>query len=128
MSIEIAGDKSDTLKRLLIEQLKAEYGNVSVACENVGVSRKTFYEWKKQDKEFADEVDYIQTEYRVDMLEKHAKNHVDGGNVTVLLAMLNAYGRNRGYGQQREREQTNNRVTTINIIHSDDEHEPNTEQ
>lgn len=128
MNIEQQKDKRDTLKKLVLEQLKLEYGNVSVAIENVGVGRNTFYEWKKQDKEFADEVDYIQTEYRVDMLEKHAKNHVDGGNVTVLLAMLNAYGRNRGYGQQRDREQQNNRVTTINIIHSDDDNESNTEQ
>lgn len=37
----------------LLEAL-AESGNVSFACKRAGVSRDTFYRWKKDDDEFAD--------------------------------------------------------------------------
>lgn len=40
-------------KRLFLEEL-AKYGNVLNACLKTGISRATFYRWKKKNKQFAD--------------------------------------------------------------------------
>jgi hypothetical protein len=43
-------------KAVLIEQLK-KFPIVQAACEREGVSRATFYRWKKDDSKFAEEVE-----------------------------------------------------------------------
>lgn len=43
-------------KEALIEQLK-KAPIVQLACERVGISRATFYRWKKDDKKFASDID-----------------------------------------------------------------------
>lgn len=43
-------------KEALIEQLKKAPIN-QLACERVGISRATFYRWKKEDKQFANNID-----------------------------------------------------------------------
>ena len=49
-SIEIRAKRQ---QEKLLEAL-AESGNVSFACKRAGVSRDTYYRWKKDDDEFAD--------------------------------------------------------------------------
>ena len=44
--------KSEQVKKLVIEQL-CRTPIVEAACQKAGVSRMTFYRWKKEDKEFA---------------------------------------------------------------------------
>src|SRR5579864_6532164 len=48
--------KSDKDKKTIIEQLH-KLPIIEIACSKAGVSRMTFYRWKKQDSEFAKEVD-----------------------------------------------------------------------
>lgn len=48
--------KSDKDKKDIIEQLH-KLPIIEIACSKAGVSRMTFYRWKKQDTEFAKEVD-----------------------------------------------------------------------
>ncbi len=48
--------ESKHTKELLLEQLK-KTPIVQIACEKVGLSRVSFYNWKKKDPEFATQVD-----------------------------------------------------------------------
>jgi len=44
--------KKDKTREMVIEQLK-KTPIVQIACEKTGISRATFYRWKKENKEFA---------------------------------------------------------------------------
>ena len=48
--------KPDKDKKAILEQLH-KLPIIEIACSKTGVSRMTFYRWKKQDTEFAKEVD-----------------------------------------------------------------------
>ena len=54
-------NKSKQLKKSqLIDAMRLSMGNVSNACEQVGISRKTYYEYLKTDPEFKSDVDAIE--------------------------------------------------------------------
>lgn len=54
-------NKSKHLKKSqLIDAMRLSMGNVSNACEQVGISRKTYYEYLKTDPEFKSDVDAIE--------------------------------------------------------------------
>lgn len=48
--------KKNKTKELLAEQLK-KMPIIQIACERAGISRATFYRWKKENKEFANASD-----------------------------------------------------------------------
>lgn len=48
--------RQETNKKLIVEQLK-QTPIVQTACEKVGVSRSSYYRWRKEDNEFAQEAD-----------------------------------------------------------------------
>jgi ACT domain-containing protein len=48
--------RQETNKKLIVEQLK-QTPIVQTACEKVGVGRSTYYRWRKEDNEFAQEAD-----------------------------------------------------------------------
>jgi hypothetical protein len=56
MKKETIKKRQDNDKKLLIEQLK-KTPIVQLACERCGISRTTYYQWRKDDKEFLKDSD-----------------------------------------------------------------------
>lgn len=48
--------KNEKLKNLLLEQLR-KAPIIEAACQKAGISRQTFYRWKTDDLEFAEEIE-----------------------------------------------------------------------
>lgn len=48
--------KSNKVRQELMRELE-KHANVSVACNNVGISRQTFYRWRKLDEKFSEQID-----------------------------------------------------------------------
>lgn len=91
-------DKGDTYKR---EQLKKVFlkelasdrstGNVMVACTNTGCTRKTMYEWRKDDPTFArdwDDVVLASKERLAEEAENMLRKMVLKGNPTCIIFTL----------------------------------------
>lgn len=93
-------NKSDTLKKEVLERLEDSLGIVTMACKNVGISRKTFYEWKKNDEEFAKAVKDIQ-EVTLDFVESQLHKQIKDGNVSAAIFYLKTKGKERGYIEQQ---------------------------
>lgn len=77
-------------KRILIEQIK-KTPVIQVACEKVGVSRATFYRWKKSDPKFADKADIALNEGSQminDMAESQLISAIKEGNLTGIIFWL----------------------------------------
>ena len=82
--------ESKRAKELLLEQLK-KTPIVQIACEKVGLSRVSFYNWKKKDTEFAKQVDEALTDGRSlvnDLAESQLINAVKDRNITAIVAWL----------------------------------------
>ena len=71
-------------KKILIEQIK-KTPVIQVACEKVGVSRATFYRWRKSDPKFADKADIALNEGSQminDMAESQLISAIKEGKLT----------------------------------------------
>lgn len=55
-------NKSEYIKKQLIDALEKSLGVVTTACNHVGISRTTFYQYIKDDPEFKKEVEEILSE------------------------------------------------------------------
>jgi len=82
--------ESKRAKELLLEQLK-KTPIVQIACDKVGLSRVSFYNWKRKDQEFAKQVDEALLDGRSlvnDLAESQLINAVKDRNITAIVAWL----------------------------------------
>jgi len=83
-------------KKALLIALVAHHGIITYACADVGIARKTFYEYYKTDKEFKIEVDDID-EVVLDLSERQLITNVKEGKEASIFFHLKCKGKKRGY-------------------------------
>lgn len=87
-------------KVAMLETLKKSYGiTVASACEEVGISRKTYYEWLKKDAKFKEAVENME-ESVLDLAEASLVKSIQEQNITATIFYLKTKGKNRGYIEQ----------------------------
>jgi len=77
-------------KKLFVEQLRKN-PIVQIACENIGVSRASFYRWKKKDPKFAKKVEEAIFEGRQiinDLAESRLVSSIQNGNLRGITYWL----------------------------------------
>jgi ACT domain-containing protein len=80
----------DTNKKALLKQLK-QTPIVQVACSKAGLSRATFYRWRKEDTEFSNKVDEALSEGKLfinDMAESKLVSAIQDENLTAIIYWL----------------------------------------
>lgn len=85
--------KQNKKKAELIEQLK-KTPIIQIACEKVGVGRATFYRWRKEDKEFAEQVEQSLTDgaYLVsDMAESKLISAIKKESLPAIIFWLKSH-------------------------------------
>ncbi len=98
-------DKMDTIKKAVLEKLIESHGNVSEACKAAGIARSTFYLWKSEDEQFAQEVDEI-IEATIDAVEGYLMKEMKAGNPACIIFFLKTRAKHRGYIEKSEVENT----------------------
>ena len=88
-------------KDKLLKALEASLGIVTTACKNAEVSRATYYEWLKDDKEFANKVKDIEN-IALDFAESQLHNQMNDGNTSATIFYLKTKGKKRGYIEKSE--------------------------
>ena len=86
-------------KKLFLKHLKDGKGIITYACDKTAISRQTFYNWLKTDKEFADEVDAI-NEITIDLVESKLLSAINNEDITAIIFFLKTKGKKRGYIEQ----------------------------
>lgn len=103
---------TDTEKNF-IEELKKQKGIVGAACRSIGISRTTFYRWKKRDRDFAEAADDA-ISGQVDYVEDKLLDLIETGNAAAIIFYMKTKGRDRGYGEKYvpeiEREEPEHKV------------------
>ncbi len=93
-------------KKALIEALKQSLGVVTTACENIGITRQTYYYWLKNDEDFRREVEDLEN-ITLDFAESQLHQQIKDGSVAATIFYLKTKGKKRGYIEKSELDVTN---------------------
>ena len=86
------------LKKRFIKQMSDNMGIISYACTAVGISRKTYYNWRDSDADFKDAVEEIE-EKEIDFVHKKLLENIRKDNVAAQIFYLKTKGKDRGYSE-----------------------------
>lgn len=84
-----------TKERLLVA-LRNSLGIVTTACDEIGISNKTYYEWYKTDPDFKSKVDDI-NEITLDFVENQLLKKIKEGSEKSIMFYMRYKARKRGY-------------------------------
>jgi hypothetical protein len=88
-------------KRLMIEALITSLDNITGSCKKVGISRRTHYNWLKEDPAYAEEYSYID-DMQVDFYQQGLQKLAKDNNVSAIIFGLKTKGKHRGYVERQE--------------------------
>jgi len=94
-------NRTEHHKKAMIAALEKSLGIVTTACKKVGIGRTTFYDWIKEDKEFAKEVNQIQ-DIALDFAESQLHSQIGDGSTAATIFYLKTKGKKRGYVERQE--------------------------
>lgn len=107
-------DRFDNNKKKLLEGLEKYNGIISSACQFAGLDRQTFYNYKRDDQEFAKAVEDI-NEAAIDFVEGKLFEKINGIKIvskdvvydqppsdTAIIFYLKTKGKKRGYVERQE--------------------------
>lgn len=102
-------------KKKLLEALERNYGIVTPACKEVGISRNQFYKYLREDPEFKQRVDDID-EMTLDFVEHKLLNKIDEGSERSILFYMKYKARKRGYTDSLDITTGGDKITEIKLI------------
>ena len=94
-------DIKDPKKLAMIEALTKALGVVKMACESVGISRQTHYNWLKEDPAYKEACNNL-PEVVLDFAEHHLHKLIAQGNPAATIFLLKTKGKGRGYVERQE--------------------------
>ena len=94
-------DKMDGKKKDMLEALQLSMSVISTACERVGISRQTHYNWIRSDPEYKEQCESLE-QRTVDMVESHLYKLIRDGNPAATIFFLKTKGKGRGYVERQE--------------------------
>ena len=95
--------KRKELQSLFVEALLNSAGNISHACKKIGISRNTYYEWRKDDRDF-DGLCEEQQEAIIDLVETKLMSNIQEGKTAEIIFFLKTKAKHRGYVEKQEYE------------------------
>lgn len=94
-------NKTAASKEAFLTQLEQSFGLVSTTCRKVGISRSTYYKWRKDDSQFADRADDIK-ELQKDAVEALILKKMKDGDTSMLIFYAKTQMKDRGYVERTE--------------------------
>lgn len=93
------------MKNIPIEKIIQIYEkkgcNITATCTALGISRKTFYEWREKKKKLAEGLEAAE-ESIIDFAESKLVEHINNDDVQALIFFLRTKGKKRGYVEKTE--------------------------
>ncbi len=112
------------MKNISIEEITKVYekkaGNVSATCASLGISRKTFYEWKDKKKKLSEALEEVD-ESLIDFAESKLMEHIQEGDTQTLMFFLRTKGKKRGYVEKTETDVNINKFEELMMSLEDEE-------
>ena len=93
------------MKNIPIEKIVQIYEkkgcNITATCSALGISRKTFYEWRAKKKKLAEALEEKE-ESIIDYAESKLVEHIQNDDIQALIFFLRTKGKKRGYVEKTE--------------------------
>ncbi len=102
-------------QKMFITEFIRNNAMVQTTCDKIGITRKTYYEWLKDEK-FKDAIDDA-VERKLDRLESRVNDLVDKGDTTMTIFAAKCLLKNRGYKEKQEVEVNAN--VNVNVLNVD---------
>ena len=87
-------------KQAMLEALEASMGVVSTACQLVGISRRTHYDWLAKDEEYKKAVAEIEN-VALDFAESKLFKNIEKAKEASIFFYLKTKGKKRGYIERK---------------------------
>jgi hypothetical protein len=114
-------NKSEHIKRAIVEAMEQSLGVVTTACRKVGIGRTTYYEYYNTDLKFKEEIDDLQN-VALDFAESQLHKQIKEGNSTATIFFLKTKGKKRGYIERQELDVSSGKLFQIEVL-GEDSHE-----
>lgn len=98
---EVIAERKAMSKEEFLTLLEAAGGMVATACRKANISRVTYYNWRKDDAEFAERADDIK-ELQKDAAEALILKKMKDGDTSMLIFYAKTQMKDRGYVERRE--------------------------
>jgi len=85
----------------MIEALVKALGVVTIACKEIGIARKTHYEWYNEDTEYRKAVDDV-SDVALDFAESMLHKQIENKDTAATIFYLKCRGKKRGYIERSE--------------------------
>ena len=84
-----------------LEEYSSCWGNITIACKNFGITRRTYYNWLEEEsfKNAIEELDI--TERKKDRIEDALMSKVEKGDTTAIIFACKTLLKDRGYIETR---------------------------
>lgn len=115
-------NKTEQHKKAILEALEKSLGIVTTACKKVGIGRTQYYQWLKDDKEFAKQVEDIEN-IAIDFAESQLHQQIGDGNTSATIFYLKTKGKKRGYIERSDINVSSDDRIKIDIMPFDEESE-----
>lgn len=83
-------------KKSFIAALRQRHGIITLACNDVGITRQTYYKWMNADSKFKEECEVINEE-SIDFVENRLLGRINDHDTTAIIFYLKTKGKKRGY-------------------------------
>lgn len=94
-------DNTEHKKKAVIVALENSLGIVTTACKQAEIGRTQFYNWLKEDEDFAAKVKDIEN-VAFDFVESQLFRQIRENNTAATIFYLKTKGKNRGYSERTE--------------------------
>jgi hypothetical protein len=96
-------NKMELKKKSFLDSYRKAFGNISIACKSVEISRGTYYNWKESDAEFAKALEQVEPDEEfIDFTENALYKKIKDGDTTAIIFALKTKGKKRGYVERQE--------------------------
>jgi len=102
-------------KKAFLVAFEKNYGIITKTCKEVGITRDTFYHWKKEDPDFAKAIEE-QDDKTGDFVESELYKKIQEGSERSILFYLKYKGRKRGYTDSLDITSGGDKITEIRLI------------
>lgn len=93
----------DLLKKSFIDNWVKTFGNITQTCHITEISRRTYYDWMRDDAEFKEAIDLSEPlEIKLDFIENKLVQRINEGSDAALLFAAKTLGKKRGYVERQE--------------------------
>ena len=93
--------KKDINKERVITLLFENYGHITDACKSANVARRTYYNWIKDDSNFAAAVQVVE-ESLIDYAKSKLMENITKNDTTSIIFFLKTKGKDQGFSERQE--------------------------